>query len=510
MIRPAARACIILVAIMVHAGSAQAQRVTGLRVIRRADRRALIVKLGRFLPDSLIGVPLDDSRYILTDLSQHGTAVALDPMTTVSALGCPTARGFAYPQDQICVVLAGGATLDDAHRYNLTLDTITVAGKPARVGGQTVTIGPVAGHVLAPSTHPVRHIVVTYDVDLSHDSTLALRLTFGHGRPVRITSAPVPGQPLCYTRGGFIFDCTVGTPLYRGDSIRATFIRVGGDATPVPGGAIAPTRDTVSDPITLATKDTGSYAVSIQGSYAQTTTSRTGTVTALWRNTPLPYTITGISNYDGSLSPYVDLLWTTDRQTAGYLNVGVQYSGYLSEYAGPLQQIAFFVTPRTETDKKITVANFMYLDAELRPGIRGLYAGSLPFGGHYRIWPHGGVELGHTIKGANVVRPESNNPSRWKAGLNVVASWPGVPADKRVGLCAWLGCGGVSLNADWQHYFLNDVPSDEHTWNHDWGTITAIYKFTAHIGVSLGYQNGEPPPLFTYTRVVQAGIALVY
>ena len=189
MIRPVARACVVLVAIIVHAGSAQAQRVTGLRVIRRADRRALIVKLGRFLPDSLIGVSLDASRYILTDLSQHGAAVALEPMTTVSALGCPSARGFAYPQDQICVVLAGGATLDDAHRYNLTLDTITVAGKPARVGGQTVTIGPVAGHVLAPSTHPVRHIVVTYDVDLSHDSTLALRLTFGHGRPVRITSA---------------------------------------------------------------------------------------------------------------------------------------------------------------------------------------------------------------------------------------------------------------------------------------------------------------------------------
>jgi hypothetical protein len=224
---------------------------------------------------------------------------------------------------------------------------------------------------------------------------------------------------------------------------------------------------------------------------------------------PLPHTITTFTNYDGSLSPYVDLLWTTDQQTKGYINAGFQYSGYLSGFSSPLQQIAFFVTPRSETDKKATVANFMYLDAEVRPGIRSLYTGSL-LGGRYRIWPHGGIELGTTVKGRSVMRPESNNPSRWKAGVEVVATWSGAPAEAHTGICAWIGCGGVSIIADWQHYFLNHLPAGVTTTNRNWRTITAAYKFTPHFGLSVGYKSGNPPPIFTYQKVTQVGIAIVY
>jgi hypothetical protein len=349
-------------------------------------------------------------------------------------------------------------------------------------------------------------VEVTYDVDVSRDSTLALRLSV-NDRPISVWSPTSGTDSLCharsnYTRGSMSFRCvTKNLVLHNGDSLSAQFVRDPPTATALPPGKIVPAKDTVKRSVPAT--DTSLYVV---GSLAQTNGSQAATVQASVRNVPLPWLRTVGDRYSGSLSPYLDALWTTDPTTKGYVNLGAQYNGYLSELGPVLQQIAFFITPRTESDKKLTVMNFMYLDAEVRPGIYGLYTGRLPLGGHYRVWPHAGVELGHTIKGTAVVRPESNDPSRWKAGVNVIAGWPA--SKSKSFFCTVFGCAGFDINADYQHYWLNDVPVAAPT-ARDVGTIKATYKFTDHVGLALAYQNGNPPPLFAYQRVIQIGISFM-
>jgi hypothetical protein len=494
---------------------AGAQTVSNMRVVRRADRRGLIIRLSASLAQP--GVPIEAGRFVLVDRSDN-SIVPLQPISDTSRTGCPRATDLA--EDRICIGLAAGApALVDGHAYALVMDSVAVAGgqpgKPKYLaGGAALAIEPVAAHVQPPAGSPIRMIEITYDVDASTDSTLGLEIAVGH-RPTSISQKlnKHPGRPLCYTVGSLSFKCFIETAVHHGDSITARFVALGDRSAPLPAVAIKPAVDTVGDAVGLATKDTSLYSISLQGGLSQTTTARTATIQALWRNMPVAFmTSTGSvdgASYEGSLSPYLNLLWTTDASTQGYIEPGVQYSGYLTPGGNAfIQQVAAFLTPRAEADKKTTVVNFIPLDFEVKPGIRGLFAGALPLDGSYRVWPHTGVELGWTVKGTTVVRPESNDQARWKGGVALYGHWPAPQSASS--FCRLVGCGGFDFTADWQHYQLLDVPSAVLTRNHDYGTISATYKFTAHTGLSLSWCNGQAPPLFSYQRVVSLGIAVVY
>jgi hypothetical protein len=494
---------------------APAQATSSIRVVRRADRRGLIIRVSTTLADPR--APVDLRRFLLIDRMDN-SVLPLRPISDTSHAGCPRATELA--EDRICIALADSAApLVDSHAYVLLMDSVAVAGgKPGKprylAGGTALPIEVVGAQVQPPAGSPIRMIEITYDIESSADTTLGLALEIGH-RPILISpkSNKHPGRPLCYTLGSLSFKCFIDAPVHRGDSITATFVGTGNRATPLPPVTIKPAVDTTSDAVGLATKDTSQYSISLQGGLSQTTTARTATVQALWRNMPVALmTSTGSGSgaaYEGSLSPYLNLLWTTDTATQGYIEPGVQYSGYVTMGGNAvIQQVAAFLTPRAEADKNVTVVNFIPLDFEVKPGIRGLFAGALPFDGSYRVWPHTGVELGWTVKGTTVVRPESNDQARWKGGVGLYGHWP-APQNPS-SFCRFIGCGGFDFTADWQHYQLLDVPSTVLARNHDYGTVSATYKFTAHTGLSLSWCNGQAPPLFSYQRVVSLGIAVVY
>jgi len=211
-----------------------------------------------------------------------------------------------------------------------------------------------------------------------------------------------------------------------------------------------------------------------------------------------------------SLSPYLDLLVSTDATTKGYIDPGLQFTTLFlwDSRKHFLNTIAAFITPRAESDKKGTVMNFVPLDIVLRPGLGPLSAHAIPLGGTVQLWPDVGLEQGWTVKGRESRRAESNNPSRWKGGANLVAKWraPKNPS----ALCKVIGCAGFDLSADWQHYKLNHVAPTAPTSNFDYGTLSATYKFTEHAGLSFSFCNGNPPPLFVYQRVESLGLAIVF
>ena len=215
--------------------------------------------------------------------------------------------------------------------------------------------------------------------------------------------------------------------------------------------------------------------------------------------------------YEGSLSPYLDLLVTTDASTKGYVNPGVQYTGLFSwdPRTHFLRTIAAYLTPRAESDKSAKVLNFIPFDLALKPGFGGPFTHGLPLGGAISIAPMIGFEKGWTVRGSDVARDESKSTRRaGKGGVSLIAKW--WAPKKPTGFCKAIGCAGFDLSANWTHYKLNDVPTSATTSNRDYGTLSATYKFTEHAGLSFTLCNGSPPPLFVYQRVESLGLAIVY
>jgi len=493
--------------------AADAQASNDIRVVRRADRRALILLLPLQLRD--FQHPVDLSRFILLDRSDK-SVLPLKSASDISEQGC--AR-HGYPRTRVCLELADGApALIDSHAYLLALDSIAVKSDagPAFIGANvSLQVTPVGARVTAIGKAPVKSIEVAYDIDALGDSTLGIKLTVGGKALVIPDSANRrAGEPLCYNLNTLSFRCTFDPPvhLHQGDKITATFVRIGPSDAPVPPVSIKPATYTTTSTVDLSKQSLCSLC--IQGGLSQTTKTKTATLQVQWRNTPfaLRYVHEGSDGYlrEGSLSPYLDLLVSTDPTTKGYIDPGLQYSGFIhwNEDTHFLSVIAAYLTPRAELDKKATVMNFIPLDLVFKPGLGGLTSHGIFLGGLIQVWPDVGLEQGWTVKGRRVARAESNDPSRWKGGLSVIAKWFG-PA-KPTGFCKTIGCAEFDITADWQHYKLNDVPASEPTSNQDYGTLSAIYKFTEHVGLSFSFCNGNPPPLFIYQRVESLGLSIVY
>jgi hypothetical protein len=480
----------------------RAQASSDFAVVRYANRRGLIVRLLKHtLPDSLVGRPLSTKRFVLLDRDRQ-RIVALDAVTEVSpSASCPAPSAHQASADRICIPLAASApALDDSTAYALLLDSIPVQStKPQRIGAQTLAVEAVAGHVKATTGGGVTVVEVTYDVDLTPDTSLSMEVLFGQ-RQADVECRLVPGVPPCYKRGSlsFVYDVTK-TPYHAGDKISARFAP--GSSGHVPPGKISTT--TIAPDTTL--RDTTLF---VQGGFTQTNSGRAASVQLRWQHWPIPGAIWDIPpHYASVVSPYVDALWTTDTTKSGYLNLGVQYTGYLSDLGSPLEQLVLAVTPRTESDQKVTVSNFMYLDGQVSPKFQWLF-GSIPFArGSYLILPHGGIQLGRTFEGQSVARPETNDPSRWTGGVSGKVHFPA--AKGTPWYCSFFGCAGVDLNVDWQHYWLNHVRPNAKGTNWNWTTVSAQYKFTRHLGLSASLNNGNAPPLFIYQRLIQVGLAFV-
>jgi hypothetical protein len=495
------RSLVLATLLALGASIAAAQTPAGIRVVRRSDRRAFILMLPGTLVDS---APVQLGRFILLNRATR-SSVPLQQTSDTTRSGCP---GLTLDtENRICVALADSAPpLVDTLSYLLVLDSIALAPRKKHkyLGANVIlTIDPVGARVQSPSETPVTMIEVTYDIESSNDPNLDIALTIGKNAVPILARTRRPGMPPCYSRFSLSFKCFIDVSVHHGDSISGSLIRAGARFP------IKFAKDTIGGAVG---KDTAQYSINIQGGLSQTNTSRTATVQALWRNTPIAALSTiragNWGTFEGSLSPYLDLLWTTDTTTKGYINPGVQYTAFWSPPGNPaIDQLVGYLTPRSEADKKVSVVNFIPLDFVVEPRIRHLDNGALPLGGSYSIWPRAGVEIGWTIKGQSVARPETNSPSRFKVGVAAEAKWP-APKDPPP-VCRLIGCGGFDISADYQHYSLNNVPARV-TSQRDNGTLSATYKFTKHVGLSFSLHNGNPPPLFSYQRVLSFGVQFVY
>jgi hypothetical protein len=508
-----ATARLLLLSLMI-AGALRAQSASGFRVVRRADRRALIVMLPQQLRRAEL--PVNVKRFVLLDRTNN-VVIRLKSLSDTSTSGCPRISAG----ERLCVALASDApALDDARAYMLVLDSIDVGvgATPEYVGTDlALTIEPVSARVLAPKGSPATMIEVEYDLDASGDSTLGIALSIdGRELPIPEKGNRRAGQPLCYSNARFSFRCLLGTPvrLRNGETIAARFVRAPGSEGPLPAAKIASDTYSVDNSVSVADKDALPYSISIEGGLSRTTSSHTATLQVEWRNAPFAlrnsYHRPSGFGYEGSLSPYLDLLITTDASTKGYVNPGLQYRGLFSwdPRTHFLRSVAAYLTPRAESDESATVLNFIPFDIAVKPGFGGPFTHGLPLGGAISIAPIIGFEKGWTVRGSDVERDESNDPSRWKGGVSLLAKWwaPKTPT----GFCKTIGCGGVDISVDWTHYKLNDVPTSATTSNRDYGTFSATYKFTDHAGLSFSLSTGNPPPLFVYQRVESLGLAIVY
>ena len=461
-------------------------------------------------------LPVSVKRFVLLDRSSD-SLIALNSLSDTSASGCPRISA----SERLCVALASDApALVDTRAYMLVLDSIDVgvADKAKYIGMDlSLPVEPVSARVIAPESSPASMIEVEYDLDANGDSTLGLALSIGGKElPVPEKGNRRASQPLCYSDARFSFRCLLGAPVHlrKGETIAAKFVRAPGSELPVPSTKIASATYSVDKSVTVAQKDAQPYSISIQGGLSKTTTSRTATLQVAWRDAPFAlrndYHRADGFGYEGSLSPYLDLLVTTDASTKGYVNPGLQYTGLFSwdPRTHFLRTIAAYLTPRAESDKSAKVLNFIPFDFALKPGFGGPFTHGLPLGGAISIAPMIGFEKGWTVRGSDVARDESNDPSRWKGGVSLLAKW--WAPKKPTGFCKTIGCGGFDFSANWTHYKLNDVPTSATTSNRDYSTLSATYKFTDHAGLSFTLCNGSPPPLFVYQRVESLGLAIVY
>ncbi|MEP7087725.1 MAG: hypothetical protein ABI884_10495, partial [Gemmatimonadota bacterium] len=437
--------------------SLNAQSASDLRVVRRADRRALVLLLP--LPLADYKRPVNTSRFILLDRADK-SLLPLEGESDVSEQGCAR-QGSA--RMRVCVVLAKGApALIDSHAYILVLDSIALksASGPLSIGANSsLQLEPVTAQLRPIAKPPTKVIEVTYDLDALGDSTLALEL-YEAGKRIEIPESAnrKPGQPLCYNVNTLSFRCTFdqGIRLHSGEEISAKFSRSAPSDLPSPTVTIKPV--TYTNKTSVGLSEQSSCSICISGGYSQTTRSKTATFQATWHNTPFALrTIIEHDDgfgYEGSLSPYLDLSVSTDASTKGYINPGVQYSGlmYWDQNTHFLRALIATLTPRAELDKSATVLNFIPLDFVLNPGLGGLTSHEIFLHGLVQVWPSAGFEKGWTIRGRDVSRDESNDPSRFKGGVSVIAKWFG-PA-KPTGFCKTFGCAEFDLQAGWQHYKL--------------------------------------------------------
>lgn len=489
-------------------GSAQ-----DIRVVRRADRHALIIL---FVDRTVGGNP--DSRdagsepvrtqgYRLVDLTSS-VMLPVAPRSEVAKTDCPRPDEAPWPNDRICVALGGpGERLNDDDRYVLYIDRLPgwKGGKADTLRDVSVFVQPAAGAVVTPTAQIAHDVDVLYDIDLSGRADVALQLLV-NGRGINDDGAgdAVRNARCMYRRGSLSFTCTLARSLLSGQSITAKLIRASdGSTLDIAGPIKKATYKGVEGKADLKTKDPVSDAqIYVKGGYTRTSAGETKSLEVLLQNYSLPGTVWASGRTSGDLSPYVDYLATTDPKTAGYFDVGLREEMFVSSLSAPFELIAILLTPQVESDKNVTVSNFIYLNPEVKIGLRGLFAGGLPGGGFYRAWPGLGIELGTTIKGDTVMRLEKRNPSRWKGIATLTLQWPASKTSR-------VPFAGFRIDGEARRYWLDRVQAGAAS-EHWYSSVAALYKLSEHTGVSYSWKEGDIPPLFKRQRITEVGLTLIY
>jgi hypothetical protein len=478
-------------------------------VVRRADRTGLILVFSSELNDPTVAVPTAD--YRLVDLTR-GTRLPLDSASDLKPPRCPLGSGEVVPENRICLSIIrarSGLPLLDASTYALYTDTVFLKGE-AKVDTllpQLVLVPPVRGAVVAPPETRRDLIGIAYALDLSDRADVTPVISV-NGASVGIVTPTTPGRPRCYRVQTMSFLCEIQRELRANDKITARLSATSGDPPP---GELAPATFSFKTKANLDTKDPPAEAqVFVKGAYVRDGDKETGSLQGLWQK--MPWTRferqepNSARRLEGYLSPLVDILLTSDDGTPGYLNGGVQGQAFVSNLTRILPAFEIRLSPRAETDKRATVANFVYLDAELRVGLAYLFHGYL-LGAFYRVMPRAGFERARTFKGDTVTRPELSHPTRRKIGVGAILEWP--KPLKPTWLVNAFGFEGFRVDADWRRYQLDDVPSGAER-RRDYWTVAGLYKLTPNVGVSLTTRNGDLPPLYQRQKVTELGLAFIY
>jgi hypothetical protein len=442
----------------------------------------LTLSLGSTAPGGGAAV-VNTSRYVLVR-RDNSALVGLDK---VSSFGPECAGIGPQPPDRVCIRSA--AILDPKGTYTLLVDTLVAFenGKADTLTDLSIDMPPVGGAVTIPKGDFVDLVVVEYNTVLDSSSTADI--------VDAATSAPLAAPGCRYSVGGLAFTCRLLSQLTPGR-------KVGAAIHPDPGGTVKPGTFKAPPPAAkYSTKNAEDEApIYFKVAYAHEEGSDAGTLRFRYEKPLYGWPHVVVDRFEFRTGPYVDVLLATKKET-GFMNAGVNATSTLVNAFPGVTDLGLTLKPHVESDKKASVVNAIPLDVNVVAGLLHLIGGEIA-NGPYALRPSGGYEWGQTWVGKDVTRPESNNPSRFKAGAAGVINWL---RDESLGQTP----GGLSLEGSVQRYWVTRRPADALD-HHDNFTVSASYLLDEHRGISLTWRGGDLPPLFKAIHTLDLGFALVY
>lgn len=459
-------------------------------VIRRGDRRALVLVLDDDLPQG----PVSAQTFALIDLRTR-TLVPLATATRTAPPECPGPGGAGETGNHLCLELADGApALDDAASYALVASSLTLA-PGHELGPGTLHIEPVGGAVQKPGEEAPNIVAATYTLDLSGRSDLDTDIRIdGRSVPIDTTLNPrVEGMPLCYRRANFDIACRLGREFRNGDTVEVRLVNRGTD---MPAGLPQP-KPAVAKVAPPDSRDEAKIYAS--GGFSRVDGEEEGTLEFTLREFPVYHFGHAAENLEGWLTPYADLSLSTADE-GGRLDLGAQLTTRFREVAPWLPLVDLRLTPRRESDQKNEINNWIYADVEARLFLVPLYTGPLPSRGTYHVIPRVGYERGVTTEGEDVTRLEADDPSRFNAGVEATASWP----------AGWLTGGKVLFLADWQidRIRVRDATEADQRWPQRF-TLQGTLQLTREFGLSITRRKGRKAPSFVDESTFEIGGTLM-
>jgi hypothetical protein len=466
---------------------AQGQSPHVQQVVRWENGHGLTVLFTRDLTEP--GIAADLREWQLVD--RDGGVIPLSAASTLDCTQCTFSPDSPVPGNRICVPLAGGAPpLRGEGRYVLFTDTVKLDG--ATMPPSTLELAPVRGSV-QPIEQRTRFVGADYPVDLSRNPSVEPRVSVNR-RPVRIVTPRDPGMPLCYRRGGLDFLCEVDRLITGGDTVEVDLVSA--DGTPF-DTTLAPTVAKVAPP-----EKQEESRVYLGLVYSRLQGDGNGTLTLNLHDLWAVSVGRLMGPAEATISPYADLLVTSKTDGSGRYTLGPQVQAYLYELP-LLHLVDLRLIPRWEADDGNQVGHLMYGDVQARLYMPGFYAQELPQEGNFRIIPRVGVQAGSTVRGADSIGREADDPRRIVAGAEAVFSWP-------AGKLPLAPAGARIVGDAVMHFIRRDraftSPSSGQPL---YWTVSGTWKMAPNFGFTLTRRSGRLPPLFKHQSALEFGVAFL-
>jgi hypothetical protein len=481
---PTVALAVVLAASLAPPAQAQIEGVE--RIIRRADRRALVLVLSEDLPAA---VPATTSAFRLFDV-RTGAAVPLAPTLRSTPPECPGPASAGDPGNHLCLELpSGAAPLDDSVAYAFVAARVELAPNRVLAGSQTLL--PVGGAVGKPEGDVRDTVHAEYSLDLSTRTDVDPEVRV-NGVPVSIDRDrnPRTGElPLCYRRRRFDFTCALRREVRTGDTVDVVLVRRG---THDPADLPAMKAAVASFAAPESRDESKIYA---SGGFSRVNGEEEGTLQFTLRDFPVAHFGHPAEAAETWITPYADLSLNSGDE-GGHIDLGAQLTMRLRDVASWFPLLDLRITPRRESDQDNAVNNWVYADAEARLYLKRLYTGPLPSRGTYHVIPRVGYERGLTTDGDTVQRLEANDPSRITAGAEASMSWP----------AGWLLGGKVVFRGDWeiQHVKLRDGVSSGRQWPQRF-SLQGVAQLTREFGLSITRRKGRLAPRFVDESTLEIG-----